>query len=283
MGQEMISEAEELQILEDGYNGIDTPPPETPEGDQQYIPQEAAQAEPEDPWAGVPAVLRQQIEAISSKLSVIDKLETQVSQANKRVGAIQNEFYQAQKSARETPKAPTPEEMAKASKNAASWEELKGDFPDWAEAIEGKIAETTAKIPNIDDLREQVTSLTSGVDAVKQQIITNEALEVRLVGLIHPDWKTVTKSPEYQSWLQSQPDDVKQKAFYGKTADEAVDVLNRFKARQAKKETISRSNNARLERAAEIPAGQSRRPPKAEEDMTEEEYYQKMQKELWGE
>ena len=69
---------------------------EFPEG-QQAEPEAAPEA---DPWEGVPAALKQTLEALQSKVSAIDTIGNEVKQWSGRVGAIQREL-QLQRNAAE--------------------------------------------------------------------------------------------------------------------------------------------------------------------------------------
>ena len=68
----------------------------------------------------------------------------------------------------------------------------------------------------------------------KTPTVDTNQLEVRLVGLIHPDHKEIVVDPNYSAWLNVQDDHVKRLAYEGTTAEEAIDVFNRFKARETK-------------------------------------------------
>lgn len=272
-----LTQEEEQKIREDAYNGIEEAPEQTAAEETDVQPE----PETDDPWSGVPPALKEQIEMISGKLSAIDVLEGRLKQAERRVGSIQNEFYNAQKAAKKVEDAPSKEDMERASKSKEAWEGLKNEFPDWAEAIEGKIAES-AKTPNIDEIRQQIGGLSEGINQFREQVITNDALERRLVGLIHPNYQATIKSPEYQSWIRNQPADIQHKAENGQTADEAIDVLNRFKEFKTKAESEKSKKQTRLSQAVDLPKGPKTRQVKSEADMSEDEYRQQLQKELWG-
>ncbi|NCC59141.1 MAG: hypothetical protein EOM17_16240, partial [Synergistales bacterium] len=126
-----MTEAEEKALRESAYNDERepevTPPPEAePEPKQETVE--------DDPWAGVPPALREQIQSISDRVGAIDNLDYRLKQTERRLGSVQNEFYAAQKAAKEQPDGPTPEQLEKASKSQKKWDEMKEEFPDIADA-----------------------------------------------------------------------------------------------------------------------------------------------------
>lgn len=262
-----MTEAEEKALREQAYSDdFEAEPPKQPEPKEDHPPE----PKEEDEWAGVPAALRDQILSISERVNTIDNLDYRLKQTERRLGGIQNEFYAAQKAAKETPKGPTPEELEEASKSQKKWTEMKEDFPEIADAIEAKLAET--KPPDLEALREDIRA------EFKQDSSANQDLERRLVGIAHRDWQQVVKSPEYSEWLSAQPLELQEKAAYGQTADDAIDVLDRFKARKKPPD----KKQDRLEKSVDAPRGPARRPPKSEADLTEAELREQIAGEVWS-
>lgn len=269
-----MTEAEEKALREAAYEGEDEPeaPPQEPE--KQEEPEKEPEPEPaqeEDPWAGVPPALRQQIEQITERVNALPTIENRLKQAERRVGSIQNEFYAAQKAAKEQKNAPTKEQLEEAAKSQKAWDEMKEDFPEIATAIEAKLAES--KPPDIETLRDELRTEIQGRT-------TNEDLERRLVGIAHRDWQTVVTTEDYKTWLKRQSQEVQERALYGKTAEEAIDVLDRYKASKTKKPLDKKTD--RLERSVDAPRGPSKRPAKSEADLSEEELRQQIAQEVWS-
>lgn len=230
-----------------------------------------------DPWAGVDPVIREKIQGIDGRMSELTAMEERLKQTERRIGSIQNEFHAAKKAADETPgtKAPTDQEMSAAAGNEGAWEELKDEYPVWAEAIESKLA---SHKPDVSGIRDSVNE-------IKEGMITSQALETRLVNFVHPGWENTVNSQEYKTWLASQPEDIRTKHYSGSTAEDAVFVLDKFKefksnTPSAEEITLSRKN--RLSQATNRAAGKNTKPPKAEADMSEEEIRANEAKKIWG-
>lgn len=265
-----MTEAEEKALREQAYaDDLEPEPPKQPEP-QQEQPPEPEQEQDDDPWAGVPSALREQIQSISERINTIDNIDYRLKQTERRLGGIQNEFYAAQKAAKESPKGPTPEELEAASKSQKKWDEMKEDFPEIADAIESKLAET--KPPDIEALREEIRA------EFKQEDHANQDLERRLVGIAHRDWQTIVQSDDYRQWLNKQSQVIQEKALYGQTADDAIDVLDRYKA--SKKKPPDKKQD-RLARSVDAPRGPTRKPPKSEADLSEAELRQQIAAEVW--
>lgn len=276
---------EDLKIREDiraeVYEGKE---PEEPAAEPEEIePVEPVEVEKdpepeEDPWAGVPPALRAQMENITGKLSSLDAYENRFKQMERRVGsvqnAVQNQAKQAKEAAKKVKNAPTQEEMDAAAKSKKEWSELKEEFPQWANALNYKLAEETAElkksIPDVEDLRKKVSQ-------VEGNVITPKTLETRLLGMRHPDWNTVRYTPEYKSWLQKQPQDIQQLHYKGKTAEQASYVLDRFKESRSKKQTKSK----RLENAVTPESAKKTKIIKSEADLSDAALRKKYAQEIW--
>ena len=272
MEEQELTAAEEAAIREAAYNGESEP-------ETASIDVEAVEPEPEpeavDPWAGVPTALRSQIEMISGRLNGLGEIENRLKQTEKRLGGIQNDFYNSQKKAAEVP---TATEVAKAAKSSESWENLKTEFPDWADAIEGKIAEKNANIPDIESLRAKVIELEN------RRQVAQESPEdaVRYVEAWYPNFREIIRSSDYQRWLQTQPEIIRKDAETSQSSSKAVAILDRYERSRNKTETIAASNKQKLEQAVDFPKAPKAPAKKSVEDMSEAEIRQQIQKELWG-
>lgn len=241
--------------------------------------------ENEDPLAGIPAALRETIDGISSKLSTLTTLEERLKQTERRIGSIQNEFQAAKQAATEKKAtAPTEAEMAAAAKDKAEWDDLKEEYPEWAEAIEKKLAATSAEFSKVlPDLQNNLTDLRTQ----QQRFVSSELLEGRLLSIKYPTWKETVNTKEYQHWLQTQPEDIQQKHYSGKTADDAIFVLDRFQDFQSQHkptQDISAARKKRLSQAATTTGASTvrQKPQKSEADMTEEEIRDIEFGKIWG-
>jgi hypothetical protein len=267
---EELTPEQEAEIRQAAYNG-EEPSPEESAGAP------VGKEDTQDPWSGLPPALKETIDGMSNRLAVLDTIEERLKQSERRVGSLQNEIYNAKKAAEEVKQAPTKQEMEAAQKSTAAWESLKEDFPEWAEAIDARFAEQSKQFkqdtPDFEKINQEIAELKS----LREKAVTNDNLEVRLLGMMHPDWQEVVKDPAYKSWVEKQPDPVKQRAYHGKTAEEAVSVLNLFKS--SRKPNNSKS---RLDQAVEIPSGPKQSHIRSDLDMSDLEYRKKLQKELWG-
>ena len=194
----------------------------------------------------LPPEMQAIVDSVNKLNGSLTGMEDRIKQTERRVGGITNEFHAAKEAAATQAKAPTPAEMAEAAKTEEAWTDLKNDFPSWAVAIEGKILAQTSQYVSVDDfeaLRQSVKQ-TPSVDP--------NQLETRLVGLIHPDYKTIVADPTYSTWLNSQSDDVQHKAYKGTTAEEAIDVFNQFKASKVPAVPVDPSASDALSEVAKI-------------------------------
>jgi prefoldin subunit 5 len=292
--QEVMTEAETAaarrEIMAEVWDGAEPAPeparpaPE-PEPEAEYQRQDA---EPEDQWAGVPPAIRERFESLQK---TSETLADRLKQSERRIGSLTNQLKEAQTAAEETTKdekdAPSDEEIAAASKSEAEWNELREEFPEWAGAMDNRLAAQSAEFSNsIESLRKQIKDLKSiGNDDLKAEIgnLRNQLAEA-VITQKHPNWKTVKDSTDFQNWLNAQPDEVKQKALSSPNAFDAVEVLDLYSGVKPPKKTPAQIAAQRKDRLnqSELPSSSNRRAPaKTEDDMTDLEYRRKLEKEMF--
>ena len=263
------------KVFGDDYSleGEQDPSPEPepePELDQDPEPEQEPEPEP-DPWADVPPVLREQLEGITGKLSNLDTIEYRLKQTERRIGSIQNEFQNAAKAAANVDSAPSKEEMAKAAESEEGWKDLKETFPKWAAAFDDKISGVEKQFKPV------VDTLASQVDELRSNLITPAMVEERVLSAVHPNYKAVVQTPDYQKWLQSQPKDVQIKAMQSQRASDAISILNAF----TEFKTKAKANKDRLRKSVLPKKGRTDK-QKSEADMSELEYRRMLAKKKWG-
>lgn len=230
-----------------------------------------------DPLAGVNPALLETLNNITGKLSAIDSFADRLKQTESRIGALTNKEIEEKRSREKAEKEkPTKEEVEKALKSDENWDEFEKEFPDMATAIEGRFTE---KLKTVDSLRQEISEIKTATSAK-----TDDDLEVRLVGLMHPGWQKTVKTKDFTDWLGSQPDDVKQKYNHGTTAEEAVHVLNLFKKPGTTKtaEDIAADRRIRLSLSSDKTNKHKQKKLKAEGDMSEAELRADVGKEVFG-
>ena len=106
--------------------------------------------------------------------------------------------------------------------------------------------------------------------------------------MMHPGWESTIQTSEYKTWLATQPAAVQDQALNGETADEAVDVLNKFReyrnrSNQSTPSNVNSARKTRLAKSVAAPAGRATRPVKSEADMSTPELRQTIANEVWNE
>ena len=272
MEQEEAVTTEELdRIRAEAEAEIFGEDPQGEAGEQKAEPEikEPIKAEPkdetpkEDPWAGVSPALREQFEGVTQKLSTLDEITNRLKTAEGRVGALQSEL--AKKATHEVKQAPSAAQIDAAASDA-EWEELKEDFPEWANALEKRLTAT----------RDDVKSLI----AEEQKRMTEE-VERRIVTIRHPDYQKTIQEPAFKEWFRAQPAEF-QKLANSMRAEDAIKVLDEYTGnRGTKGSSRTQDRKKRLQDAAMIPRGSPQKPIKSEADMSEEELRQKIASEIW--
>ena len=254
--------------------------PDEPEEKLRKEPDE--EEEEEDPWAGVSPALREQFESMSKRLEDAATLAERLKQAESRIGGITNELHNAKQAAKEAEKAPTQKEIDAAAEDEESWNELKEEFPVWADAIDHRLAAESAKFK---DLQEKIESLkmeypTEEADKKLERMREELRVEIR-----HPGWEKTVRSKEYGEWFTKQPADIQEKANSIQSSD-AIEVLDAYVKHKTKSgKTPAQIEEGRKKRLtnSELPSSSSRRvAKKSYDDMSDEEYRNKIADEVWS-
>lgn len=97
--------------------------------------------------------------------------------------------------------APSQQQVKEAMSNPREWDDLKTDFPEWANATEKLL---DARLPKGNSLdREELEKSFEEKLTVREQQSAMNALDIAF-----PDWKSDVNTPEFAEWKQGQPEDV---------------------------------------------------------------------------
>lgn len=280
MAEELTDQEYREQSAAKIWGGVELPKQEVIEEPEEIKeePEEIKEETQEEPTAGVDPAIKALIDA---KLGEINNLTYRLSQAEKRVGGLQNAL-QNQPKEKQAEKAEVKEpEVDK------EWEALKEEYPEDAEkfnAIEKKFAGKSAEkvvIPDVDAIRTQLET-----DFSKKLTDAQQSFEERLLTFAHKDWKQQVSTPEYAAWLVTQAPDVQEKANHSNDAMDAIEVISAYKESrkqpEEKKESITEQREKRLARSTETPRTGKTAKTKLEADMTDDEYREYSARKIWG-
>ena len=243
---------------------------------------DAAPSEPRkaiDPWEGVNPALKQAFDEMSNRVNNFQATETRLKQAESRIGAITNELHAARKAAETVKAAPTAEQMQAAAESDEKWENLKKDFPEWADAFDGRFdKKITVKLK---ELREELkTELKSEIGDGKPPA----NLDLRLLSIVKPKWKETVASKEWKEWLALQPHETAALVTSDR-AEDAITIITSFEDATRPQKTATEIAAERKQRikTAVLPQGGKAVPVKSEADMTAEELRANIGKEIFAE
>jgi hypothetical protein len=218
--------------------------PSQPASEPEHAAPAAKPAEPVDPRDIKP-------EYVSALERQVSELSGLVKSSIGRVGSLQSTVDKLVK-------APTQAQVAAAIGSSAKWDALKKDFPDFAEAVEERVA-AVAATPGVDPaaILEEAKSF-----AAEQVSTTHIKTAKTLANLVEPDWETVGKSNEFHAWLETQPAETFAKAVKASAEWDAatvVQLVREFKsasapARAAPQRGSATGSRQRLASAA-VPTG----------------------------
>lgn len=269
---------EELKAKEAGEQ---LPPSDTPTPtDQDPTPFVEPEPTPapvadEDPFASLPDAVKAKLAEIDAIKDANAQLLHHVRSAEGRVAAMQREFEQARAAQQQVApnEAPSQQAIARAAANPEKWEQLKSDFPEWAEAMEGYVGAQLASLQTPQGLKPEEVAI-----FVRQQVEASKAemgrlLEEAKIEGKYEDWRDIVNTSDFAAWYTVQKPEVKALAESNNARDaiKMLDMFSEAKARPA--EAIRQERGARLAAAAAPTRGGSAPPPKSLDSMTPEELW----------
>lgn len=201
---------------------------------EQQSAEDAEQAQFEEWQKTLPKQAREMFTAVTGVTGRLRNIEGHIgglTSQQKEIRAALTASRDAEKSGDE---APTGSQIAAASGSSEKWNQMKEDFPEWAEAMEERLANVKGTSqPPVDR------------DAIKAELKAELALEA--VEDAHEGWQETVKKPEFSTWLQSQPEEMQALAASTKPRD-AIRLLNKYTGKAPAAETPPRQDpKTRLE------------------------------------
>ena len=243
----------------------EAPEPVRAEQQEEQV-QEQAEPEPKkevDPWDGVPQVVRDQLEAVSGKLNSVDKISDRIRNIEGHIGGLSSQvkqFVAASKAVAKTGvDAPTEAQIEKAAESSEKWQAIKEDYPDWAEALEERLAQEKRAVPDLDGIQKRVDESVGSINNTLRAEL-RRAHET-IVEIKHPDWRKDVNTKEFKSWFESQPTDLKALAASENAAD-AIRLLDVYKTVSKK----SKQDKEQRLRSAVTPQGTAAKPNTLNDD-----------------
>lgn len=230
-----------------GFNAATGKEGETPQPKQQ----------PEPPAKELIAGMTEdQVKELLHKATEVDKLREQQSKVFGTLGAMRQAIEQLRQ--RPTPQAVqvTQEKLKRLSEAFPEMAKLLAE--DLSEALQGGVPAT----PGVDPLQfEQLveSKLQQRLEAEKRQ------LEAKVLSAMHPDWRQVAQSPDFQQWKSGLEPEVLAQLDQSWDAEFIGQKLSEFKAWKAKQAQSQQTKVKRLE-AAVTPKSNPKPPVMTDDD-----------------
>lgn len=274
----------------------DLPPEDLSEDPPEPPPEDPPEVV--DPWEGVSPVLKEQFESLQTKVNDYDAMAERLKNAERRIGGITNQLHEEKKAAeaaqeaaqQEKDSAPSKEEIDAAAKSKEEWDGLRKDFPEWAKAMDNRLAAERAdidrqmsttkglqeKINKLEEIVQNNPAVTESISGLQRQI--NE----EMVSIRHPGWRDMIKTKEFGEFYQTLNDQDKQRYTSDKASD-AIYLLDLYTSKKdgKKPDEIADKRRERLDASELPPSGKRSTPKKSEKDMSDQEYRQQYSQKLW--
>ena len=238
--------AEELASRESG------PAQAAPEGDETPASQEQQQdAAPAD-QSTTPAADKAPWEDRLAALEAANRqLTTDLGRANGRVSALQSKLDSGAAAARTVKDAPSQAQQDAAAEDPEEWKQLMEDFPEWGVAFKKKIDADIARITRSLEARaaEGAPAAQGNVAEIVQQEVAKR--EFARVDRLHPGWRDTVKTPAFEAWFKTQPQNV-QALAESDVSDDAISMLNLFRESATSKATDITARRNAVQSAAAV-------------------------------
>jgi hypothetical protein len=168
--------------------------------------------------------------------------------------------------------APTQQEVDLAISSPAEWEELKRDYPEWANATEKLLDSrlSTVKAPPA-FTAEQVEEIVAARLAEERTLFSHQSIE-NSISAQFPGWKEEVRSEAFGKWLMTQPPDI-QALERSDVIDDAIRLLRAYDSAKRTTDPLIRARQQKLDAATALPKGQVAPKTKTLDDMTPEELW----------
>lgn len=208
---------------------------ETPEPAEAQAPAVEPEPEPEpEPQPVVAGYTQDQIKELLAKAAQVDKLQEQQDRIFGAIGNLKQSYEHLKNQPR-----PTAMQVSKLQK-------LGSMFPEMAELLEQDLSGVAVGGSSVDP--DQVSQI------VEQQVQSRlqkvqEQTEVKLLTIMHPDWKSVAPSDEFSKWKQAQPAEVQAQLDDSWDAEFLGSKLSEFKDWKKQTAASQQTKQRRLEAA----------------------------------
>jgi len=239
-----------------------------------------------DPWEGVNPALKGMFDTMSQTVQTLQGADLRLKQAESRIGAITNELHAAKKAAEQARVAPTAEQMAVATKSDENWENLKKDFPEWAEAFDGRFDNKLSV--KLEELKKEIGggTTTEELEKLKTTLAEGTQTEIQkgILTFFKPKWKDTIGTNDWKAWIAAQPAETVALT----TSDQAVDavaLIDQFEEATQKPKTATEiaADRKRRIKTSVLPEGGKAVPMKSEADMSNAELRATLGKEVFAE
>lgn len=269
-----------------GSAASDAPAADAAPASDPLAENEAAAPAPEpaaaDPFEGVPPAVRAMLEENQRQLSRLSNIEGHIGGLHSAIKRLNGEVAAAKQATERVQaaggEAPTAQQQASARGNSAKWDQLREDFPEWADAIDERLGGAQQEQPKVDAdaiVKQATEAAQAAADArlaAHMKQLNEERVEERF-----PGWKGTINTPEFGAWFDTLPATERALGNSDRPSD-AIALLTKFttyQGRIAKAQQTAQQRTQRLQEAAALPAGmRGASAPTDLESMTPEQVWQ---------
>jgi hypothetical protein len=233
--------------LESGFNSaMGIAPPETDA--EEFAPVVEAPAV-EEPVEETVTLNQSEVKQLLSRLDELDKHGKGLDKAFGYIGNLSETIEKLKSSASTGPLELSDEDLAPIS---AEYPELGGSIKQVLSNVLGRVRGGGQQVaPDFAPIRAEF----------QQQLVARDrAGEAKLLSVIEPNWKTETATDQFRVWMETQPDEYRQKIGDSWDALEISDAIKSFRTATTAKVGVPGQDRSKRLEAAITPKGTASNP-----------------------
>lgn len=161
----------------------------------------------EAPASKLAQITEEQFQTLLAKSTAIDEIKAenkrQFDSMFGRLGGLQQTINQLQSAGQKVSDKPTNDQVKEALSSPKEWDELKSEYPEWANAVE-KFTDHRMSGVDPDSIAKMVEQQLSAKSATDEERIIKTSLNAAF-----PGWEKELKTPEFAAWREAQSDEIK--------------------------------------------------------------------------
>ncbi len=188
---------------------------------------------------------------LAAKLAEMEKETERLKQSERsqrgRVAALSKKLVELDRAKKELPAEATVTDDEQQG-NSKNWEDFKAEFPEMAAIVDERLAPVDNRINSVAKTIEAVTATQDTI--IEKEILAYKEAQFDILAEKHADFDQIKSSKEFADFRATADADIQAK-IKSKHADDAIEVLDAFKAQTGWKAQVKDTGKSEVEKINE--------------------------------